>query len=318
MFSRPVAISVCRIIRFVNARMRLWRKYIVEERERVKETGKEEQENEAQEDEEESDDNKAVKKRPTREERMKRRAVKRQVDELETTANVEGEFESPPQKKRSTNDHMQSKIAQSTVVSAPTTATQLPSPVVYPRRSVVSFAPSLTSTTQLMSAFRAAFSASSTTSPARLPRILTSSAATVSAVASWLTPTLSPRPSAFHLSSMPLYSLSSDPPAVAPTSGNYRAAMFNFDPPATFTMSMTLPNTMQLPAMTDTVDTDATLRTEPMVEEACGAQLQARGGVTGWGALSLPSSTQLLSRSLRLTFTATQWASLAQLEPVTP
>ena len=51
---------------------------------------------------------------------------------------------------------------------------------------------------------------------------------------------------AFRFSSVPLFTLSSQPPPVY-----HAAAQFDFDMPATFTMSMTLPNTLQLPALTD-------------------------------------------------------------------
>ena len=308
-------LSHVRLFRFVNARMRLWKKYIVEEREKVKvEGGKEEKE-----ERDRKRTNQALSTRMTRTQRMSKRAQKRHAEEQERTAKVEGEDESRPSKKRKRQSSniasTQARTAKVEAVPAPSTPFRLPSSLSA-LQSTASFAPLFASTMQSIPGFCATLSTSNATSPVQLPRFQASSAAVSSTVPSPSSALLASS-TAFRFSSVPLFTLSSQPPPVY-----HAAAQFDFDMPATFTMSMTLPNTLQLPALTDSVAGEPTQTPQPtLVDAAGGAQYEeeaSSNSVSGTGLFSPPLSTQLLNRSLRLTFTATQWASLAQFVPVTP
>jgi len=183
---------------------------------------------------------------------------------------------------------------------------------------MVSFAPQLTSTMHSIPAFCATFSSSNSTSPAQLIRSFQPSSTFASSFATFSSPST---PAAFQLSSVPLFNFSSQPPHVAAsTDARYHSAVFDFTMPATLTMSMTLPNSVQLPAAADVVDAEPLQSPEAMVVDAAYTTQheEARDSVSSVSLFTPPLSTSLLSRSLHLTFTATQWASLAQFAPVTP
>ena len=296
--------------------MRLWRKYIVEERDKVK---VEKEQHEKEEKDEADEDSKPTRQRATREERMKRRAVKMQAAEQSKAVKVEDELSTQPRKRRrqeaSDSAHVQSAVAQPTAVASSAAPSYLPSPSPE-YHSAVSFAPLLSITMQSFPAFGATVSFSNSASPSHLPRLQSTSAAVSSS--SWSSlPLLSPS-AAFSLSSLPLFNLPSQPPPVAFTSGRYRATALDFEMPATLTMSMTLPSTLQLPAVMDTAEAESTQTCQQRTRADTAGDEEVRGRLAGVSMFTPPLSTQLLSRSLRLTFSATQWASLAQFVPVTP
>ena len=291
----------CVLLRFVNARMRLWRKYIVEERE----TAAAEQEADSTGEKPVESNTQPSSNGATRDERMKKRALKRRAEEQPQTDTLADERQ--PRKKRSAQVSLtpsQQPVAQpTTTATASPFASQLPSPALA-HRPVVFLAP-MASMEATSSSHATLFSTDA--SPAQWPRYR-ASLSTLSALAS---PSLLSPTATLQLSSTTALNLSSEPPCIASAGTSTRGATaFDFALPSMLSMSMTLPNTVRLPAVVEGADVaDAVDAGEPQQHNA------RRGSMSSVFMSSPPLSSQLFGRSLRWTFTATQWAALAQFTP---